>query len=267
MNTSASGRGPRNLRGWIGDHQILSYFLLTYAISWSLWGFSSLGGGPVLFVLGGFGPFISAVLVTFLARLPVRKWLGSLLVWRVSAWYYAFAIFFPVALYVVVNVVLLLLGFPLAFPAVPGLLTSYLGTLAVVATVGGGFEEPGWRGFALPRLQAVRSPLTATLILGLAWGVWHVPLYGPAGFIVPLILAFFYTWLYNRTGSVVLCLLLHASFTPAQDFLTFTSDTPVVDIVILGVYLLGALAFIVATRGRLGLERRAPLIEPPTESS
>jgi hypothetical protein len=57
----------------------------------------------------------------------------------------------------------------------------------------------------------------ATLLLGLVWGVWHVPLYGPAGFVVPMALAFFYTVLWNRTHSVALCILLHASFTPAQD--------------------------------------------------
>lgn len=259
MDESTEVRRPRTLRQLIGDHQVLSFFVLTYAISWSLWGLSALGGGPVLFVLGGFGPFISAVLVTVLARLPVLGWLRSLLVWRVSAWYYVLAILLPVAMYAVINLVLVVVGFDLTVPALPGILTSYLGTFALVATVGGGFEEPGWRGFALPRLQADRSPVVATLILGLAWGVWHVPLYGPAGFIVPLILAFFYTWLYNRTGSVLLCLILHAAFTPAQDFLTFTSDAPVVDVVILGVYLVSALVLVLATRGRLGVKRRTPL--------
>ena len=47
-------------------------------------------------------------------------------------------------------------------------------------------------------------------------GIWHVPLYGPAGFVVPLVLAFYYTWLYNQTKSVLLCILLHASFTPPK---------------------------------------------------
>ena len=97
--------------------------------------------------------------------------------------------------------------------------------------------------------------------MGLAWGIWHVPLYGPAGFIVPMILAFYYTWLYNRTGSVLLCLLLHASFTPAQDVLTLAqpADTAITgfadqtDLVILAVYIVVALGLTLATRGRLGL--------------
>lgn len=240
----------------------MSFFVLTYAISWSLWGLSSVGGGPVLFFLGGFGPFVSAAFVTLISRLRVRQWLLSLLVWRVSPWYYAFAIFFPVAIYAVINAVLMVIGFQLAAPVLPGILTSYVGTFVLVATIGGGFEEPGWRGFALPRLQARWSPVVATLILGMAWGVWHVPLYGPAGFIVPMILAFFYTWLYNRTGSVLLCVLFHASFTPAQDFLTFAEDAPMVDVVILGVYAVSALGFVLATRGRLGLRRRTLLTQP-----
>ncbi|HYI26010.1 MAG TPA: type II CAAX endopeptidase family protein [Thermomicrobiales bacterium] len=257
MTESNEARGTRDLRGWISDRQLVSFFLLTYAISWSCWGLSMVGGGPVLFFAGGFGPFISAIIITRLSRKSVRAWLRTLLVWRVRARYYVFALLFPVAVYTAINLVLLALGLKFDFPALPGALTTYLGTLLLVATIGGGLEEPGWRGFALPRLQTRRTPVMATLILGLAWGIWHVPLYGVAGFIVPLVLAFFYTWLYNRTGSVLLCILLHASFTPAQDILTFTSDTPVVDLVILGVYVLGALGFILATRGRLGLERRA----------
>jgi membrane protease YdiL (CAAX protease family) len=125
--------------------------------------------------------------------------------------------------------------------------------LLITAVIFGGQEEPGWRGYALPALQQRRSPLVATLILGLGWGVWHIPLYGPAGFIVPLVLAFFYSWLYNRTQSVLLCILLHASFTAAQDHLLLTADSRIVDVVLLGTYLVGAGVLIAVTRGRLGL--------------
>ena len=131
---------------------------------------------------------------------------------------------------------------------------AYLQTLLLTAVIFGGQEEPGWRGFALPRLQQRHAPLVATLILGLGWGIWHIPLYGPAGFVVPLVLAFYYTWLYNKTRSVLLCILLHASFTPAQDHLLLTPDSPLVDGVLLSTYLLGAVALLALTRGRLGYE-------------
>ena len=97
--------------------------------------------------------------------------------------------------------------------------------------------------------------MVATLFLGLAWGIWHVPLYGPAGFVVPLVLAFFYTWLYNKTGSVLLCILLHASSTPAQDHLLLTADSLTVDVTLLTTYVVAAAVVIIASRARLGLPR------------
>jgi membrane protease YdiL (CAAX protease family) len=258
----------RGLRASVAHHPLISFFLFAYAISWSLWGIAGLGGGQAVFLLGGLGPFASALIVTRLSGGSVVEWMRSLLVWRVKPGYYAFALFLPAAIYAVVNLVLVALGQTLDLTLLAVAAPGYLGTFLMVASVGGGLEEPGWRGFALPRLQERRSPLIATLLLGLAWGVWHIPLYGPAGFVVPLILAFFYTWLYNRTGSVLLCLILHAGFTPAQNFLTIAVD-PVLanpggasfadsaDLVILIVYVAAACALTVATRGRLGY--REPL--------
>ena len=256
------------LRSWTESHQLISFFLLTYAISWTLWGVAALGAGQIGILLGGLGPFAAALIVTRLSGRSVRGWLRSLLVWRVAPGYYAVALLLPVAIYAVINLVLVALGQSLDFTLLVAAAPAYLGTFLMVATVGGGFEEPGWRGFALPKLQERRSPLVATLLVGLAWGVWHIPLYGPLGFVVPLILAFFYTWLYNRTGSVLVCLLLHASFTPAQDFLTIAVD-PVravsgaerlgdtTDLVILGVYVVAAFTLAIVTRGRLGYRRTA----------
>jgi membrane protease YdiL (CAAX protease family) len=137
---------------------------------------------------------------------------------------------------------------------------TYVATWLFVLVVGGAMEEPGWRGFGLPHLLESHTPMVATLLLGLTWGIWHVPIYGPLGFVVPTVLAFFYTYLWARTRSVLLCILLHASFTPAQDHLillprneayTATLDAP--DFAILGVYLVAALLLILVTRGRLGL--------------
>lgn len=132
MTESNGGRGTRDLRGWISDHQLVSFFLLTYAISWLCWGLSMLGGGPVLFFAGGFGPFISAVIITRLSGKSVREWLRTLLVWRVRARYYVFALLFPVAVYTVINLVLLALGFQFDFPTLPGAVAGYLGTLLLV---------------------------------------------------------------------------------------------------------------------------------------
>lgn len=129
-----------------------------------------------------------------------------------------------------------------------------------VAVLGGGQEEAGWRGFALPRLQRRWRPWRATLLLGLIWGVWHIPLYGPLGWILPLFLAFLYTYLYNVTESVFACVLLHASFTPALENLILVpaSAAPAgdahgaADLAILGTVVLAAATLTVVTKGNLG---------------
>ena len=236
-------------------HPLIFYFTLAYAISWPLWLLSRVAGGTagtVLLVIGGFGPMIAAAVTLRRSGGSLTDWARRILRWRVPIAYYAYALALPALIMVLMNLGLAALGTPPDWSAVPGRLPAYLQTFLLTALIFGGQEEPGWRGFALPRLQQRHSPLVATLILGLAWGVWHIPLYGPAGFVVPLILAFFYTWLYNKTGSVLLCILLHASFTPAQDHLLLTADSPTVDVVLLVTYLLAAGALILFTRGRLG---------------
>lgn len=85
------------------------------------------------------------------------------------------------------------------------------------------WEEIGWRGFLLPRLQQRYSPLKASLIIGLIWGVWHLPIilalnsYGDKTivFFIFLFLGCFpisilQTWIYNSTrGSILLCIIFH----------------------------------------------------------
>jgi CAAX protease family protein len=84
-------------------------------------------------------------------------------------------------------------------------------------------EEPGWRGFALPRLLARRNALVASLVLGLLWAAWHLPLLwteGSPNYQQPVWLLFLdlpaksvlFTWVFLRTrGSALLAVLFHAS--------------------------------------------------------
>jgi uncharacterized protein len=248
------------LHGWVQRHPVIAFVALAYTVSWLTWLPALLGlGGIALIILGGLGPLVAAWIVTRCTDSSVRAWAQQIVRWRVPFRYYLYALGLPPLLYGLVDVALALLGYDIDLSLLADRAPAYLATLAFVAVLGGGLEEPGWRGFALPRLQRRYAPVMATLILGLAWGVWHVPLYGPLGFVVPLVLAFFYTWLYNRTGSVLLCILLHASFTPAQDQLVLLPDAVVeaeplgtIDLVILGTYVAAALLLVGLTRGRLG---------------
>jgi membrane protease YdiL (CAAX protease family) len=217
-------------------------------------------------VIGGFGPMIAAAVTIRRSGGSLSDWARGFLRWRVPIRYYAYALALPALIMALMNLGLAAFGMEPDWSAVAARMPAYLQTFFLTALIFGGQEEPGWRGFALPRLQQRHSPLVATLILGLAWGVWHIPLYGPAGFVVPLILAFFYTWLYNKTDSVLLCILLHASFTPAQDHLLLTADAPTVDVVLLVTYLLAAGALILLTRGRLGF-RPVDLASTATKES
>jgi membrane protease YdiL (CAAX protease family) len=84
---------------------------------------------------------------------------------------------------------------------------------------GGGLEEPGWRGFALPWLQKRYSPLLASLILAVIWAFWHWPLLqvGPLDMVLYLVLevaplAILFTAVFNRSGgSLPIVMLLHVS--------------------------------------------------------
>ncbi len=261
--------GAGRLAAWVATtprrHPFGLFVFVAYALSWSLWLVAGLGGGTVPFLLGALGPAASAAIVTRLRGGSLRAWLAPIVRWRVPLRWWLYALGLPAALYAVVSATLALLGEPVDWTLAVDRLPDYAGTFLFVLVLGGALEEPGWRGFGLPVLLDKHPPWRATLLLGLVWGVWHVPVYGPAGFVVPAILAFFYTTLWLATRSVGLCILLHASFTPAQDHLvllpraqayTPALDTP--DWVILGTYLVAALVLVALTRGRMQTDARRP---------
>ncbi len=262
-------------RAWVRDHPFLAFVAFAYAWSWPLLVLSVVGGGQVPLVVATAGPTVAAAILTRVRGGSLQNWLRPLWRWRVGPRWWAYALGLPALLYGVVNLVLQVLGEPVNWGLAIDRLPPYLATFGVVLVFAGLLEEPGWRGFALPLLQTRFSPLVATLVLGLVWGVWHVPVYGPLGFVVPTVLAFFYTLLWNATRSVGLCVLLHASFTPAQDNLilmardrAYTGALDAPDWAILGTYLAAALVVILATRGRLGHRSAAdaggPLSQPST---
>lgn len=243
---------------------MLAFFVLTFALSWGALGalqavatasglgtwqdlarsaettfeLASLAGALVvpawllraLVLLTDYGPSVAAVVVTAVSGQLARLW-APLRRWRVGAGWYVVAFGLPAVV---------MLGAILLHAAMGGKLGPIRGgstTLGVLAgwlllrtLLGGGLgEELGWRGWAHPRLQARTSPVAASLLLGLVWALWHLPLVLVASsplvqaavlllFIAPM--AFLYTWVFNGTGgSVLIVVLLHGAQNGISAFL------------------------------------------------
>lgn len=129
-----------------------------------------------------------------------------------------------------------------------------------VLLVGGGQEELGWRGFALPRLLEQFTAVSASLLIGIVWAVWHLPLLVLEGtsqfggdfvpYLITLVaLSIMFTWLYRVTGgSVLLVMILHASqnaSTGSAGALLPVENAAVLSWVLAGVMWMFALALIV----------------------
>ena len=203
------------VRAALRTRPLIAFFALSYAVSWCL---------VPLGVFLPFGPAVAALIVlSAVDGKPGRRALRDRVLRRPTRrrWY-AIAIVLPLAIALSAIWLNVAAGAPAA--AVDGLDPWYLLALGFVVRLvnpldGPLGEEPGWRGFALPRLQATRSPLRATLILSVLVAGWHVPLvFLPSEHLAPVLLlgtiavTFIYTWLFNRTGgSVLTTLLAHAA--------------------------------------------------------
>ncbi len=193
-------------------HPLVAFFALTYLISWL----------PLLF--GGsnfpFGPVIATLIVVVLigGKTELKAWWGRVSRWRGEIGWYALAILLPFAINGAAAVLAVLLGAPFPTAAAiarwPELFITFPLYLIALGPLG---EEPGWRGFAMPRLEPGRSALAASLVLGILVAAWHLPLVVTGRLPVVNLLAILaaqivYTWLANRTnGSVLLVMLTHAA--------------------------------------------------------
>jgi len=221
-----------SMRGLLTRRPGLAFFALALLFSWVVWvpAFTLTGDSvvhTVALVAGSFGPAAAGAALTKAEGRSLRAWLGEMAVWRVPARWYLAAFGLPVLLGVLLGAGYLALGGPLDLSTLSRRLVTWLPAMLFVLVAGGGNEEPGWRGYALPKLQERYSALTASLAIGVVWACWHLPLfafsiadYGSNPFVLylPLVVATAvgFTWLYNSTrGSVLLAMILHAGFNTA----------------------------------------------------
>jgi membrane protease YdiL (CAAX protease family) len=231
---------------------LLAFFLLTFAVTWACFlgavlasrdvpPGTPLGAGlNALILLGTFAPAMVALALTARAqgRAGVRALLGRLFRWQVPARWYVFALGYMAAIKLTAALVhRLVVGEWPRFGELPFYLMI---AAAVVSTAIGGQtgEEIGWRGYALPRLASRLGLGGASVVLGVIWAVWHLPLfylpqadtYGQS-FVVYLLqviaLSVAITWLYWRTrGSLLLVMLLHAAINNTKGIVPSTPMPP-----------------------------------------
>lgn len=234
--------GASGLMTWVKQHALLAYSLLTFGLTWPLmlaevlgsWGvipfrLTLSGTGLLLTLFMGYGPTIAALIITGVisGRAGIRTLLGRLLIWRVGWWWYAAALLLPGMVSLGAMGSHALRGGATA--PLPPFSWEMLLTLPVALLVRGlvNGEEIGWRGFALPQLQSRWNALTASLILGALWALFHLPIFfvqgasvlGSQNFMNPIAFlievtagAILVTWLFNNTrGSLLIAYLYHAA--------------------------------------------------------
>jgi CAAX protease family protein len=279
-------------RALLARHPLTFYFLIAYAFSWLVWvplALSKDGAGVLSFrspigasasvVVASFvGPFLSAFIMTGVTegRTGTGRLLRRCVLWQVGfGWYLVALIGIPLILLLGVTV---LPGAMASFRGLAFLVTPrpWLSQIVYVLLHGPLGEEPGWRGFALPRLQRLYGPLVGSLILGPLWALWHLPffwvpawsfpptLFNIVMFVVAAVpLTIVMTWVFNNTkGSVLMAILVHATFDftfvilnllfTAHIVTDYGSTVPV----LIGLGTLALLA-IGVTRGRLGYQEES----------
>ena len=263
----------------LATRQLILFFVLAYAIAWTFFGAlglsqAGLGWIPlelsisVMTVSGSIGPSLAALLtLRFTERrwpIPGRLTIKAMLVSAVLGPLWIMTVFAVAPAAVLSTGRWAALGWSILLsPSVYGISTLIGGPLG---------EEPGWRGFALPRLQAQLGPARASFVLGLLWAVWHLPLFltkawsstnFPTYVLIVTGFSFSMTFLFNLSGgSVVAAIAAHAFFnTVSRWFGGLLADTKIRDRfspeLIIGLAgWAAAFLLLAATRGQLAFRRR-----------
>jgi membrane protease YdiL (CAAX protease family) len=284
---------------FVKKHPVLAYFALTFAISWG--GILLVIGGPggipatpeqferllplaIPAYIGG--PSIAGLVLTGLVsgRKGYRALWSRLLKWRVGVRWYAIALLAAPLVFALVHLALSLVS-PVYLPGI--LTTSDRASLLLSGLAGGLivgiFEELGWTGFAIPQMRLRQGVLATGLIVGALWGAWHLfpediwaarvsagglslavfmTLRG-LGFLIGQLLAFrvLMVWVYERTGSLLVAMLMHVSLTACTfiigpSALTITGVPLLIyDLVLSAAWWVIVAAVAVASRGRLARQQ------------
>ena len=257
----------------IAPQGLAAFFILAFAFSWTTWWAGShllAGADPTPAVaVGAFGPMLAAIIVT--AATQGRRGVGALfrrhsLRRRGGLLPYTATVLILLAIAGSAALPVYLGQAPLDEVALRQALMTVPVQFLLIALVGGGNEELGWRGFALPRLQGAHSPLAANVMLGIIWAVWHAPLFFmegtsqshihfPSYVLLCLGITVVLGYVFNTArGGVIAAVITHAAINVLSGLKGVAVGSPASALEV-GLVLLVAVFLLVCTRGRLGLPR------------
>lgn len=221
----------------ISNRHLVFFFILTFLFSWILWlpqvlKFNFLPELPdIVGIPGMFAPFGPAIAAFWLTLKQDGKegckefWLRG---WRLNfkkVWLLPTLLLGPITALLTVAILILVDGSFSWEHSIPA--TMIIPIFLLIYFTNALPEEYGWRGYALDPLQTRTNALGASLILGLIWSLWHLPLFFIAGttqsaipmyqfFLQTIVLSILYTWLHNNTGSSILIAVIFHSISNAS---------------------------------------------------
>jgi hypothetical protein len=227
---SAHQSNPDTTKKKLEKKRIVLFTFITFAITWIAWWIlvfikqdnSGIFQDPLyfsIFFVGGIAPTVAPFLAIYFTDKEFKEYCLTIIKFRVSIFYYLFSILLIFGIsYLAIWINTLIKG-SIWSGSSPDFIS--LARLTLMMVVYGGLEELGWRGLLLPALLKFFNYQIAALIVGLVWGLWHLPLFLMHGaaqyqsnfsvFAIQVIgLGFVLAWLYGRTKSVLVCVLFHA---------------------------------------------------------
>jgi membrane protease YdiL (CAAX protease family) len=241
-------------------HALLIFFVLAFAISTpaflALNPSATLPVSLFLLIIGSYAPAIAAAIALVIERetRETHAFKQRLRLWKVSGSSYLFALLAPATAWLCAAGIAMLVGMSAAI----NVTAIFFFPIIFITNLG---EEIGWRGYALPRLMKRYTPLTASLLLGLVWGVFHAPLYvqrpvfGLLAGLIMLPISVCLTWLFIHSGgSVLLCTLFHATFNLGSQMLVEAQGSE--SLLFAALLVMCVIATFLVWRGGAGLSQR-----------
>ena len=258
---------------FIKRHPQTVFWGLAYVLNWGGWiMYMFFPSDMWQFLIWGIALAGAFVTVVADGRSGLKEFLSRIVRWRVGIQWYVVALFLPLAVRLAAFGLNLLTGAQMAtsfvFPPWQDFLAAFL---FIFLTISLG-EEPGFRGFSLPRFMVARTAVMASLIVGVLHAIWHLPIYvfggdPPITFLLVIFGSFIFTWLFNNTkGSVLLAMLFHTSvdvWSPIFNPLFTGADAMRQLYLLIAIYGVVALVIVLLTGKEMGRKPAAALPTAP----